>query len=535
MNDMYRRLIPGTDLHVASSPAGVRFSTGDVAPVGGDWLMYVDVTQDARGALVAVGIGALSDHVWVMRPTGDAMVLADRALGNFSVKFRQGYDELYVQHGFTRDGDRDVFRSVLKVYDLNGTYLRDEPALYDPYGIRRIEEPSGRPVMATEARGPRTLILNGVVRPVYFYEELDGWALFGIDADLHGVEAYVTALRDPQGVVTMCPYRLDHPAQLSVVAGLPYVAINADASISPEPSACRDWPRYQPYVPPPVVPRVPPQINIPFPKPPATMPAFWFGVSDDERGPGNCQWSAAPGDTRPVTEGSAWAETIEGRDLLHGLWLSDNNNPPETVDAEIEFVKAQGAKAVYLHCDDVRQELNLQLAADRVFAAGLVPILAAHASDNIHAVNAQRERFYVEGRTGQLNGLTFNSRAGWDGIGGYTKDLERFRDTFVAIVETLCKSGRIDVMYLYGWGDLGGPLYYWPAFREYVEKLAARIPTPTEKPGPPLPPQAPVTPVAPPEPTPPPKDRDRAQTTAVVLAASAPFWIWLWRKIRRKK
>ena len=76
----------------------------------------------------------------------------------------------------------------------------------------------------------------------------------------------------------------------------------------------------------------------------------------------------------PVTEMSDWAETIAGRRLLHGLWLSDQGADPATAAKEIAFAKSKGAYALYIHADGPANRSACIDVALQAIMACLLPI-----------------------------------------------------------------------------------------------------------------------------------------------------------------
>jgi hypothetical protein len=219
-------------------------------------------------------------------------------------------------------------------------------------------------------------------------------------------------------------------------------------------------------------------------------------------------------DDRPVMEMSAFASTIAGRTLLVGLWLSDNNARPETVDAEIAFAKARGASSVYLHCDDPRHWDAVHAAAERVTEAGLVPIWGTNIVEGVTNI--------VDKAT-PLWGLTLNIRT-------VNKSPALLMAGIVDALEQVRTRPDCAMVMIFGWEHCE-----WSALKDWLVQVIHAVPQPVQYPGV----------VAPPVVTPPPvvplpvikPDTHKGKTAAIVSAAGGigVFVAWLIRKCRRKQ
>jgi hypothetical protein len=209
---------------------------------------------------------------------------------------------------------------------------------------------------------------------------------------------------------------------------------------------------------------------------------------------------------------SPWADTVAGRQLLCGLWLSDNNAKPSKVLPEIAFAKQSGAKAVYLHCDGEDQWQNVYDAAELVKQAGLVPVMGNHVTNGV--------RGEWRGVEGGLAGCTINVRT-------WGKNRDAMRD---GIVEALAR--RQHVVFLFGWYD-GGPGEAkslddrWPELAQYLRGFITRVTTPTLLPG-----DKPTVPPVPQTPTTPPKVPSRTWPKPKPLPPPQPKKKSWWDKLK---
>lgn len=210
------------------------------------------------------------------------------------------------------------------------------------------------------------------------------------------------------------------------------------------------WEPYVPVIAAPVRPTLP--------APPSSMPALWIGgcAPPDVRVPGNISWSSGyTGDTRPVCEGSAYQDLVTGRTLVFPLWLSDNMNPPETVDAEIAYAKQEGVTQVYLHEDDIAHRHNVIAAAVRVRAAGLVPIYGLHVN------HGRPDHLWPD----ESRGITINVRT-------VNKDMARLAEG-VEWAVSRHQNGYLKAALVFGWEHCD-----WPELKAYLTAVCAVTPTP---------------------------------------------------------
>lgn len=252
------------------------------------------------------------------------------------------------------------------------------------------------------------------------------------------------------------------------------------------------------------------------PPPPTSMPPMWIGgcAPPEVYVPGNMTWG--PGyqvDARPYTEGAAYPHpSFAHRELLMGLWLSDRNNPPETVQAEIDYARANSAHAVYLHCDADDQWFYVREAGDRVRAAGLLPIYGDHVNHG--------EAVIVPNVDGAW-GVTINIRT-------HGKDPARLFSGVTRAIETAAEKGATDVL-IFGWEASCDPL------RDYLTAVCSVTPQPASKPGQPAPtPPVETPPVTTPGTTTPSPKRDYVGLGAAIASVVMLFKPWKWFKRKKK-
>jgi hypothetical protein len=156
---------------------------------------------------------------------------------------------------------------------------------------------------------------------------------------------------------------------------------------------------------PPVEPPQPPQTtnDLYLPLPLAPLPPARVGCTDgpDAR-PGNAEWSPSPADAslnRPVGEGAPYEATMVGREWLC-VKYSTEKAAAGTLDQSIALAKRLH-RPLEIHHDDVHDPAQIQAAidaADKARAAGVVPILQAHAVENVADFEHQARSFYAKDR-----------------------------------------------------------------------------------------------------------------------------------------
>ena len=474
---------------------GVLHIRGVVDPAGNVWEIE---SGDAPGATLYRN-HELAQHFAGAYGVGETLLRVDSA-GNIQV-YLNG------------DNVNDMARVDVVVAGVGPLRFYDVP--YSSEGLLYVKD-DGTPVPDLHPYSHR--VINGV--SLSHVTECKGH-LVGL-ADGGPYPSGCVVWVPPNGAMLMHPVK--HDVQLA-----PRIAVNDNGQArivysgvdSPSMDAMTFEP-YRPYIAPaPVLPRIP--------EPPASMPALWIGVVEDKGSSplGNCAWgssSALSMDPRPVTEMSPWANTIYARDFLCGLWLSDNNTPAETVDAEIAFTKAKGASAVYLHCDDTAHLLTVNEAWRRVAGAGLKPIWGNNVNEGRPDV--------VTFITGELTGITLNIRT-------YGKDPQLLLDGVVWAVEQM-RSGQVACCFVFGYWDC-----HWPELRAYVDAVMQRTPTPKLFPGQrPEPEPPPVPPTPTPEAGHVTPDRGHGGSSkplsegaaiGVAVAAASPWIIQMFRKLFRRK
>lgn len=388
-------------------------------------------------------------------------------LGNFPLAF-DVHDQLYVQ--------QDQLDHLYVCQPETGVFVNIVPAEYRSEGIHHIE-PDGTPVMGNG----RHLTVRGVELWNASQDALGNWCGLGAGGGPSGCIAFVPVTGEP--LMWVCPTDCPFPPRISQGR----VAISGTFE-TPAPGDWSAWVPFKLYEAP------EPAKPVLLPLPDGPFPPCWLGIQSDwgTIPEACCIWSPSSriGDQRPVTETVAGAKTILGLPFLHGLWLSDRDNPPQTVDGEIAFTKQKGAYAVYLHrdADTSQQTANVANASLRVQGAGLHSIIASHIYDqpiptgNVYA------------------GLTMNVRT----VGRDLSVLARNWSWFVAQL----KSGHCEVAYLtnvFERDALNDLSEQWPELARQVDELIARVPKPLHFPGYVEPPVIQPPPIVQPPPQPPSK------------------------------
>jgi hypothetical protein len=413
-----------------------------------------------RGFADSLGQAALAwrdhatDHAWIAGPHGTYDL--GRVQGNFPLAWTPNV-ELAVQHDD---------RGLLAIYDLFGAWLRWVPAPYAAEGIASIDAHDAVVMMNDPSRF-RTLP-NGEFG--HNIEETANFFVYQFGRD-----------PDYGGSISRYDNRTGKTQRWLGYTGLPFTCVEDDAGElrvalcgdTPDPYAIQWADEFPPVV-------VPPPQPILIDLGPAPSWTGWVGcTSSVGNEPGNCTWGGnrtdPNGDPRPATEMAQFAEEYIGqRKLLHGLWLSDNGRDPVTVDAEIQFTKARGAKALAIHCDDFNQQRDNALeAADRVMTAGLKAIRLAHAVEYLGDFLLARGLF----QAGDYWGITLNART-------VNKDPALMAETIREVGRSLSLPG---CTVLYVFGNFADIAREWPDLARWLTDLAAHTTTPIRFPGVPEP------------------------------------------------
>jgi hypothetical protein len=221
---------------------------------------------------------------------------------------------------------------------------------------------------------------------------------------------------------------------------------------------------------PPVPPVTPPSTtnDLYLPVPLSAMPPARCGCTDGTpemgRRPGSAYWSPTSTDDMnlPVGEGAPYENTMTGRTWLC-VKFSTEKAAAGTLDASIALAKRLG-RPLEIHHDDVHDPAQIDIALDaydKAKAAGVVPILQAHAVENVADFEHAARAFYAKDHR-------FNICVNLQVLG---KDPEKFR-AVVQKAEQLHRELRPVTIWFTRWRGAG------PLMKNYVAEYCRLTPTP---------------------------------------------------------
>lgn len=220
-----------------------------------------------------------------------------------------------------------------------------------------------------------------------------------------------------------------------------------------------------------------------------TFGQMFVGIADPQRwdDPSPVFWSAPPLEPppgtllKPVMEMSGWDDTLRGAPLFCGHWPS-NAQPNQLIETEIAYTKRKGRTSLTIHVDSIDQEAWALENAEKVAAAGLLPILCAHAVQDAAVFEAQLRRFAATALARKWAwGVTVNASLIPTGT-GFLKDGPTFvqlLDKLGALLEAVpgcCCLWFFGVYKLKGYRD-------FPDLEPFVVDVCAQMETPALYPG----------------------------------------------------
>ncbi len=221
---------------------------------------------------------------------------------------------------------------------------------------------------------------------------------------------------------------------------------------------------------PPVPPVTPPSTtnDLYLPLPLSSLPSARVGTTDGPpemgRRPGSCYWGVSSTDDLflPVGEGAPFESTMVGRSWLC-VKFSSEKSAAGTLDQSIALAKRL-SRPLEIHHDDVHDPAQIGIALDaydKAKAAGVVPILQAHAVENVADFEHAARAFYAKDHR-------FNICVNLQVLG---KDPDKFR-AVVQKAEQLHRELRPVCVWFTRWRGAG------PMMKNYVAEYCRLTPTP---------------------------------------------------------